>query len=218
LPEFHYQVTCKFSYVYCYKSSQSLYAWRDNMEIKPHENNLLINQLLLTFLKLKEHRDMSIPANTSDTAKNNSAVPKGEGISEKSRVTFSNEAQNIQQSRKDVGPEALKAYEKLTKDEKSKFADTLKGTTIKKLKYTELEIDNRKSFVSGHPHVTKGLGFLNGEQQQYNTFDEKQKDYDSYLKDGKISKGEHTRRTEMNQRLKEMNPEQRKTFMEMMSL
>ncbi|MDQ7825935.1 MAG: hypothetical protein RDV48_24240 [Candidatus Eremiobacteraeota bacterium] len=174
---------------------------------------------------------------TSSAAKDKSTTPKGGGISEKGGVSFSPEARStlnpatekrftsearkdpgIQQLKNNFSPGAIKAYEGLTKGEKSRLKNTLNGTTTKKGKLTDIEIDNRKSFISGHPYVTKGLGPLNGEQSSLNTFDEKQKEYDNLSREGKITRDEHARRTEMNRRFKEMSPEQRKSFMEMMRL
>ncbi|MGV8125186.1 MAG: hypothetical protein AB2L14_36020 [Candidatus Xenobiia bacterium LiM19] len=64
--------------------------------------------------------------------------------------------------------------------------------------------------------MKKGLGPLNGEQENYNTFDEKKKEYDNLFREGRITREEHARRTEMNQRFKEMSPEQRKSFLELL--
>jgi hypothetical protein len=133
------------------------------------------------------------------------------------RVSFSREIQQDQKARNDLLPEAMNAYDKLPKDAKSKMANSLNGITKKNLtSKLEIEVDNKKSFISGHPYVTKGLGLFNGEQKGINTFDEKQKDYDNSLRDGKISKYEHTKSTEWNQRFKKMDPEQRKSFGEHM--
>ncbi|MGV8125185.1 MAG: hypothetical protein AB2L14_36015 [Candidatus Xenobiia bacterium LiM19] len=49
----------------------------------------------------------------------------------------------VQQLKGNFSSGALKAYERLTKDEKSRLEDTLHGITRKQVKLASLEIDNR---------------------------------------------------------------------------
>lgn len=120
----------------------------------------IVNELLRGFLSVKVGQTISIPTQTSGNSEDNSKISKGREIFERSKVSFSDEAKNMQQMRKDVGPEALKAYGKLTKEEKSRLADTLNGTSKKKIKTGEIDIDNKKSFISGHPYVTNRMSIL----------------------------------------------------------